>query len=320
MTGESELYVLFASWVAGWAAAFYGLALSASRWGRFLPPSSKPHEDCRFWLARNVLGVAHACLVGTLALPAVFVLVGAGDDVRFGSSVQLATCQVGPDLVAAGEAWMDPFARAIAIAGLAFTSFTAVDLVLLVVHGPLTLDYVVHHLAFIGAGLVIRGHCVLPLNSAILLSMEVSTPFLNLMLLLRNRGPTCYKFAAALGSMFAVLFVAVRLLLNAYGAALLLTMRAEAMPARVPAWQQQFLLGAVAAGVGVQFFWLPQIARALLAAIRPNKAAARQEHTSRPDAGATARNHPGESCGRLLDGVPASGGAHGSDLRAKLLP
>mmetsp|Transcript_68275 Transcript_68275/g.211238 ORF Transcript_68275/g.211238 Transcript_68275/m.211238 type:complete len:243 (+) Transcript_68275:657-1385(+) len=101
---------------------------------------------------------------------------------------------------------------------------------------------------------------MLPFNAAILMAMEVSTPFLNLGLLLRHRGPAFKKCVELNGLLFLAFFILFRLILNTYGAILLWYHR-RSIPPTVPKWQAWFLLVAVAAGAVVQFWWFPIIAK-----------------------------------------------------------
>ena len=45
---------------------------------------------------------------------------------------------------------------------------------------------IVHHFALAAAGFIVRGHCMLPHNPAILIGLEVSTLFLNFAFMYRN--------------------------------------------------------------------------------------------------------------------------------------
>jgi len=205
--------------------------------------------------------VLHAALVAAVALPALAVLAGAPDAARFACTGHLGWCSGGPRTSAqlASVPGGELAAEAVAAAGLAFTAFIAVDLVLSVLHGYATLDHVVHHVAFVTAGLIIRWHCMLPFNAAALLSMEVSTPFLNLALLYRHRGQEFALPVKAAGVLFVALYVVFRLGVNSYATLVLWLHRDMAIPPSVPEWQGAFLLAAVAAGVAVQLFWLPRI-------------------------------------------------------------
>eukprot|EP00435_Cladocopium_sp_Y103_P071173 s325_g36.t3 len=135
------------------------------------------------------------------------------------------------------------------------------DLVVLSLHGMATVDYVVHHVAFISAGLILRGNCMLPFNAAVLMAMEVSTPFLNWVTFFRHRGEQYQSQVIGAGVMFFLTFLVFRLGLNIYGTILLVVDQARglAMPERVPMWQQVLVILAILAGVVVQLYWLPRI-------------------------------------------------------------
>merc|ERR1719220_2306939 len=85
------------------------------------------------------------------------------------------------------------------------------------VHGFATPDYIAHHVGFIVAGGFLRAHCFLYYEALILLSMEVSTPFLNVFLVLRHRGDKYQPAAKVCGMSFLLTYVFFRLILNVYG-------------------------------------------------------------------------------------------------------
>lgn len=252
--GWGQLAINSLVWMLAWLAIFYALCWSHPGFVRQWPSSSKPIENNRYWCARIWLGILHACLVSLIALPSFVVLASAPAKVQFGSSHSVASCES-----EAADDLHDFFCRAIALAGLAFTTFTCTDVVVCAVHRLLTVDYLVHHLAFIVAGVIIRSHCMLSYNASILLAMEASTPFLNFMLFFRHRGPRFQLRVTACGGVFFMLFILLRLILNTYGAILLWTNRET--PRGVPAWQLWFVLVAVSLGAAVQFFWFPKILR-----------------------------------------------------------
>merc|ERR1719356_492811 len=101
---------------------------------------------------------------------------------------------------------------------------------------------------------MIRGHCMLPFNASALLSMEVSTPFLNYLLLYRNKGSVdaagvfrCHysKSVDAAGVIFFIAFLVFRIGLNTYATLVLWIahLRGVPMSAHMPAWQQWVMLG-----------------------------------------------------------------------------
>jgi len=242
--GYLELMAGFAGWIALWLVLFYGLSYTEFLWIRLLPASTRGNLSSRYISARNILGIGHALFVTCLALP---IFLSLPERMWFATSNHLATCAYpdGPE--------------SIATAGMAFTAFTAADIFISVVHGPITLDYMAHHLIFLVAGLIMRGNCMLPFNAAILLSMEASTPFLNLLLLVRHRTATWLPKLA--GVLFTICFVFFRLFLNVYGIAILWKHRGTALPPTLPIWQGWILLSVVGAGAAVQFFWLPTVSR-----------------------------------------------------------
>mmetsp|Transcript_53673 Transcript_53673/g.143566 ORF Transcript_53673/g.143566 Transcript_53673/m.143566 type:complete len:471 (-) Transcript_53673:559-1971(-) len=242
--GYLELMAGFAGWIALWLVLFYGLSYTEFLWIRLLPASTRGNLSSRYISARNILGIGHALFVTCLALP---IFLSLPERMWFATSNHLATCAYpdGPE--------------SIATAGMAFTAFTAADIFISVVHGPITLDYMAHHLIFLVAGLIMRGNCVLPFNAAILLSMEASTPFLNLLLLVRHRTATLLP--KLVGMLFTICFVFFRLILNVYGILVLWRHRSTALPASLPLWQGWILLSIIAAGAGVQFFWFPTVTR-----------------------------------------------------------
>jgi len=260
--GVEDFIMSFIGWTLMWAALFYFLSYTVPQWAGAAPNSTKDHENDRYWMARNLLGVIHAIFVTAITVPGFFLLSDAPDKVRFGSTGQLATCAATTAVLRPEEieAW-GFLCQAVALAGLVFTSFTVADVGICIMHGLASADFIAHHIAFITAGLIIRSHCMLPFNATMLLAMEASTPFLNFILFFRHRGPA-FKFAVqANGIIFVILFVVFRLILNTYGAIVLWLHYATAVAPIVPKWQVWFLLIAVTAGVLVQFFWFPQVVR-----------------------------------------------------------
>eukprot|EP00440_Ansanella_granifera_P009694 gb/GFBE01010505.1/.p1 GENE.gb/GFBE01010505.1/~~gb/GFBE01010505.1/.p1 ORF type:complete len:335 (+),score=68.22 gb/GFBE01010505.1/:1-1005(+) len=260
--GWDELLMGVGVWVLIWVALFYILSISYPQWGRQVGSSTKPHENDRYWCARNVLGIVHALFISAISLPALWLLLFQAD-----STVQLATTtHLGHCKVDERDTELLPWEttlQAVAVAGLAFTTFTLADIFISLAHGLATADYIVHHIAFVIAGVIIRGNCMLPLNAAILMAMEVSTPFLNWLMFFRHRGEHYKLQVMVAGSSFFATFLLFRVVLNTYGTVLLLHDQAQglAVPAKVPAWQSNFLVVAVTAGALVQMWWLPGICR-----------------------------------------------------------
>jgi len=256
---DDGLNALIASsfvWTVGWVALFYALSASQPWWCR--SQSTKPHENDRYWCARNLLGVLHSVLIAAICVPASFAFLTGPHSLQFAASQNLEWCSVDPSDPNYAWRWTG---QAVAFSGLAFTTFTFADIFISLFHGLATWDYIVHHIAFVIAGSIIRGHCILPFNAAVLMAMEASTPFLNFVVFYRHRGTAYQTRLLVSGVVFFVSFVFFRIGLNGYGTVLLwiAQSRDSAIPHRVPAWEAWFLLVAVTAGAGVQLFWLKSV-------------------------------------------------------------
>jgi len=293
-TGWGSLALSSAAFMLAWLAVFYFLALRQPRtsW----PKSSKEFENDKYWCARIWVGVLHSIVVTMLALPSFFVFVLSPHIVQFSASHSVAWCT--PDHSEALEmtSLQDLSLRATAFAGLAFTTFTCADVIISSLHGLWGhWDYMVHHAAFIVAGVIIRSHCMLGYNASILLAMEASTPFLQYMLFFRHRGPRFEGRVTICGGIFFLLFVLFRLILNTYGALLLwrysygafTAYGATDVPAHVPSWQVWFVLIAVSLGAVVQFFWFPRILKIFIRKLCPSVSSDRLEeaHEDRENSG-----------------------------------
>ncbi|CAJ1425497.1 unnamed protein product [Effrenium voratum] len=258
--GQLELLYSAGTWTMVWLCLFYLISVTFPWWISQVQPSTKPHENDRYWCSRDLFGLVHAVIISALSLPPLFLLLFAGEHVKFASSPHLATCEVdrgiNPELVD----W-ELTMQAVSVAGLAFTTFTLADLVILMIHGLATADYVAHHVAFLCAGCILRGHCMLPFNAAVLMAMEVSTPFLNWVMFFRHRGEQYQSQVIFCGVVFFLTFLVFRLGLNLFGTILLVVDEARglAMPENVPEWQQITVIFAIIAGAIVQLYWLPKI-------------------------------------------------------------
>lgn len=250
-TGLQILFLQAAIWIVLWVMLFY---ICAYTWPYFkVVPSSKDHENDKFWCGREVAGCIHAAFVGGICLVTMMIVLGLPSELQFASTNNLAFCAVDP----LAPPVMQHYAyvgEAVGIAGLAFITFTFCDVFLCAIHGILSLDQLFHHIAFICAGAIIRGNCMLPLNASILLAMEISTPFLNWRNLFRHReGYSKSTLAATI--CFGVSFTITRVCFNLYGAMIFWVYRQDTMPPTVPAWVAWSLIIAVSAGLLIQFFW-----------------------------------------------------------------
>eukprot|EP00927_Polykrikos_kofoidii_P030824 TRINITY_DN26527_c0_g2_i1.p1 TRINITY_DN26527_c0_g2~~TRINITY_DN26527_c0_g2_i1.p1 ORF type:complete len:348 (-),score=49.52 TRINITY_DN26527_c0_g2_i1:67-1110(-) len=266
--GSRDLAVSAALWTSVWFFLFYFFCLTRGMWMSGILPSSKEIEKSRVWCARSLVGTMNSILVAALAVPAFVVISNAPQEVRFPSKLlDVDQCKLSastfPESSTLDFNMWDLAMRSVSLSGLLFTTFTFADTIISSVHGlGMSLDYIVHHVAFVMAGVLIRSHCLIPYNSSILLSMEVSTPFLNYMLFFRHRGDRYRVSVYASGAIFFVLFLCVRIALNAYGVFVLISSYDVALPPEiVPRWQAIASVVSVTTGTLVQFFWFPRIAK-----------------------------------------------------------
>lgn len=259
--GFFQMVYIFWAAVMGWTGLFYVFLALEPWFMRTFSKSSKEHENERCWIAKALSSFAHACVVSPMTVPAVFILWNAPDEIKYGHSKHLAWCRVEP--LDGMEQYVFIW-QTVAFAGLLFTAWVTSDLIVSILHGVTTPDQIVHHCSFILAGLIIRQHCFIPFCAAILLAMEVSSPFLNIMLVFRHRGDEYGNLVKVSGVFFVIFFFVFRLLLNTYGAILLVVHAKEFLWPLVTMFEFFFLIFAVGAGSAVQFFWYPGIAKIFL--------------------------------------------------------
>lgn len=258
----TELVQYALAWLAVWTALYYVLIFTAPYWMRLLPKSTKDHENSVFWNAAQVASLIHSVYITAVSVPSLFALTGAPAIFQYPPfEGEQPWCSVPDDIFATHGQFQSVYGH-LATAGLAFTMHLLSDVITSMVHRTATPQIVVHHFAFISVGLIVRGHCMLPFNSAALMAMEASTPFLNLMMLLRNRGNKYAVAVKVLLCLFLVLFVIFRLFLNTYSVAVLLANHATVAPPSAPAWRVKFFLAALSAGASVQYFFFFQILKA----------------------------------------------------------
>lgn len=258
-TGWTVLILQATLWLVFWFVLFYTVSYC---WPLLkVKESSYPHENNPYWCAKNVTVSLMSAAVGVVAVVAQILLMHESSYIQFGSSNNLAFCAV--DSTAGADLQQYQWsAELVAMAGLAFTTYTLSDIIISLVHGLAELDYIVHHMAFVCAGAIIRSNCMLPLNASILLAMEISTPCLNWVLIFRHReGYSNSTMVASI--LFTVSFLVTRVGFNTYGAIILWVYREKTMPPTVPLWTAWSLIFALSVGVAIQFFWLPPIIRAL---------------------------------------------------------
>ena len=168
---SKKLILMIALWLLG----FYSLsAVAKPLFGTWLQrnPSKYASEETSFWLARHIVSLLHSSWIVWVSLgPVVF---------STGSSWE--TLLITPRDDDGGA-----LAYACAKGGLIFTSFIMYDLVIVIVHrfdGPLM---IVHHIVFLLFCAMVMHHCFLQYISTGMMTMEMSTIFLNHYSFFRNR-------------------------------------------------------------------------------------------------------------------------------------
>jgi hypothetical protein len=253
-----ELAFAAIAWLLAWTSIFYLLVWLSPYWFNHLPQSIKSHENVVHWNVVQVSSCIHSIFISAISVPILLQLAFAPAEVQFPDARGVQPwCQAPPDRHEM-VAWNATFVW-IAMAGMAFTAHIISDVFTSVVHRIATVQQIVHHVAFIIAGCIIRGSCLLPFSSAVLMSMEVSTPFLNFLMLFRHRGDR-YSWAVNISQVcFIVLFLIFRIGLNSYGTILMWLNRERIAQLNVPSWQVDFLLVAITVGAVIQFYFLWQI-------------------------------------------------------------
>jgi hypothetical protein len=248
-------------WFVLWTALNYALFFSAPLWMPLLPRSSKDNENTVKWNVAQVGSFIHAALIAVISVYCLSVFMVAPADAQFppveGEQPRCSVPINQPEMLP----WDDTY-QYTAMAGLAFTMHILSDLVTGILHQSTGAQMIAHHCAFITVGLIIRGHCMLPYSSAALMAMEVSTPFLNVFNVFRNRGERYAKLAKVSSIIFIVTFVIFRLLVNPYSVYVLWANHATIVPPGTPDWQVRFLLVALTAGAAIQFYFFSQIVKA----------------------------------------------------------
>mmetsp|Transcript_97131 Transcript_97131/g.302944 ORF Transcript_97131/g.302944 Transcript_97131/m.302944 type:complete len:276 (-) Transcript_97131:179-1006(-) len=259
----SCLLVLF--WVAVWYVGAWATHRRSGSW----PPSKVESENSPFWGACVVMSTVNAFVCTAICVPALAQLLFAPHAAQFKHRPSYAFCSGGP---ATG---FDFTIDAVAFCGQSFIIRLALDAVLQLIHNILTVEEALHHAVFFAAGWLIRSNCVLPLNAAFLMAMEVSTPFLNYYLFFRGRYPFRNDVNAA-KTAFGVLFLVFRMILNTYGAVILVKAylgQTAGMPRSMPCWQQVTVVVLVVAGACLQMYWGARIVQGLLRIKREKKEA-----------------------------------------------
>ena len=161
-------------------------------------------------------------------------------------------------------------------AGVWFFTFLCVDTVLMVVHRFVTREILLHHAIFGAVCYSLLTTSSTPFVAAALLSQELSTPFLNVFLLLREFKGMRYVPTHAVFVLFALTFFATRLCINGYATCLFISevlrnlsgARSAASSPFVLSSAQQIVLALVLlGGLALQIYWSVTIAKKIQQAI-----------------------------------------------------
>jgi len=163
----------------------------------------------------------------------------------------------------------DPFIREAAVW---FVTFLAVDTVLMLLHGFGGRDLVVHHAIFFACYAAAPSSSA-PIITGVLIGQEVSTPFLNVFLLLRGFKGMDSALTRAFFILFALAFFAARLVLNTYVTGLLwlraLSIARFGKPEYMVLSEPTYLFFGLVltAGCALQLFWAVGIAKKVRSAL-----------------------------------------------------
>ncbi len=120
-----------------------------------------------------------------------------------------------------------------------------------------------HHITFLGVTLILARRLAMPYSGLVAMSMEGSSPALNLMMLLRQLGSSGAQTATvAAFAVFSISFIYLRVW--AFGKAVVQVIvlrmsRPETFPVHVPAWESDVVVLLWTAGWVLQLYWASQI-------------------------------------------------------------
>ena len=165
------------------------------------------------------------------------------------------------EALAASKVWIDT-ANSMSVLGELFTGYAVYIMIMWVLgweeRGK---DKLVHHCVFLFLGLCLSTHFALPKLSVFAISMELSTPFLNLSIIFGwFNKKWCKVMHLVMGVLFIVLFFAVRIFF--FGYALFTTLaefHADPSVVPLPFPLACFVLFLYSGGWGIQVYWTKAI-------------------------------------------------------------
>lgn len=166
------------------------------------------------------------------------------------------------------------------ICGLLFIACEMADCVIIVVNRKLSVDNVLHHTTHLTLAWLLRGNCLhstfVGVTVAALATQETSSVFLNVFLLMRNRGADSGWLVRGAFVCFAVSFYLWRLGLGTWNVHHYLAHTAEAPPL-MPTWQVALLGCALAVGNVLQWYWGVMVIGRKLVAIATGEKSAKEK-------------------------------------------
>ena len=163
-------------------------------------------------------------------------------------------------------------------AGVWFFTFIGVDTILCVLHRMVDKEMLLHHAIFGLVCFLVTSTCAFGITTAVLLSQELSTPFLNVFLLFRafkgvDSSLTIVTFLA-----FSAFFYAVRVVLNSFAMLLFVRVLYSALTGAPTVTMSSFEQGVMAllavpllAGQLLQLKWAKLIATKIISAASGKK-------------------------------------------------
>ena len=235
-----------------WAVFFYAVACAVTvlerAAGMAMRRSSKDHENSVFVLAQGVGCTTKSLVVSVMGIVVIWIHWHESAQSHFDGSDLAFT------------------------AGMLFGSFEVMDLCTSFLHSMLDPIQLVHHGVHIGIGCIMMYNCGPHFSTAILLAQDLSSVPLNLYLLFRHRYPH-HPAINAVYVVFAVVFVAVRIVLCTWGTYYYLTLYQDHLvevEARLfPAWQAHLLAVALVTGSMMQFGFFCKVVSNALRMMRP---------------------------------------------------
>jgi len=250
--------VLALFWIGVWYAGAWATRWRSPSWAL----SSVESENSPHWGACTVMSTVNALVCTFVGFPCAVVLLMQPETLWFHAAPQSLCYDATGGIVQA----------AVALGGQSFAVRIAIDFVLQQIHGLLTLEEAIHHCIFFSTGCLMRWYCMMPLNGAILMSMETSTPFLNYYLFFKSR----YAYSADVNMaklIFGVLFFIFRMIFNTFGAFVFIQRYYSSrlvMPVEMPRWQQHCMVVVMVAGAGLQLYWGTKIMLSLARRAKPS--------------------------------------------------